>query len=184
MRNLFTTRGLPLAAAAVLAIAGAGCGDDDPAQEEGQTQAPTETATDGETPAGDAAGDDTGQLFEDRDTLVGERATFTAEVSSVVSDTAVEVAGEGGDPILVVNLDPESGALEQGQQVQVSGDVRVFDEEEMAAEYPYDDSGFYWDEPVWGDYDGTVIVVADQVEVQDGGTASPGGDTATETEDG
>ncbi|MEX5302308.1 hypothetical protein [Kocuria sabuli] len=124
------------AAAALAAAAGlglAGCSTEGP-----ETGADVEDVTEGEvlesSPApengpttGDAFVGDYDQGFSDeRETYVGQQVTLSAEVSDVISDDGLVIAGTAEntvDPLLVL-YDMDQVDVEEGQVVEVVGTVQ------------------------------------------------------------
>lgn len=123
-------------AAALAAVAGfglAGCSTEGP-----ETGADVEDVTEGEvlesSPAtengpttGDAFVGDYDQGFSDeRETYVGQQVTLSAEVSDVISDDGLVIAGTAEntvDPLLVL-YDMDQVDVEEGQVVEVVGTVQ------------------------------------------------------------
>lgn len=124
------------AAAALAAVAGlglAGCSTEGP-----ETGADVEDITEGEVlesspaPQGDAT---TGEAFvgdydqgfsDERETYVGQQVTLSAEVSDVIGDDALVIAGtveNTVDPLLVL-YDMDQVDVEEGQVVEVTGTVQ------------------------------------------------------------
>lgn len=124
------------AAAALAAVAGlglAGCSTEGPETgtdvediSEGEVLESSPAPADGPT-AEDAFVGDYDQAFSDeRETYVGQQVTLSAEVSDVISDDALVIAGTAEntvDPLLVL-YDMDQVDVEEGQVVEVTGTVQ------------------------------------------------------------
>lgn len=124
------------AAAALAAVAGlglAGCGTEGP-----ETGTDVEDVTEGEVlesspapenapTAGDTfVGNYDQDFYDEREAYVGQEVTLSAEVSDVISDAGLVIAGTAEntvDPLLVL-YDMDRVDVEEGQVVEVTGTVQ------------------------------------------------------------
>lgn len=125
-RRTFTTT---LAAAALVALPLAGCGDT-----AADTASESTTSAESASPSSDEGGSgigesaDGGAADQTLDGKVGEQVSFMAEVETMIEPNALTVGGEevGENPILIVGADlPQD--VEVGDTVQVRGTVEEFD---------------------------------------------------------
>ena len=110
-----------MAAAAVCLALVTGCGGDAESPREG---------TSAEELTGDVSG-----TFDIQTATVGSRVSLRAVITTVLSDGAFEVRAldaASDQPLLVLNRED---ALEVGQEVQVVGIVRLFNDEQLATDY-------------------------------------------------
>ena len=115
------------------------------------------------------AADDTDTLFGDGESLIGQEATVSAEVSEMITTTdvgsAFRIAGESGDPIAVVSASPPI-EMDANDVVQVSGMVvqvqrDTFEEDfGIAADELFEDADGWFEEE-----EGSLAISADRIEV-------------------
>lgn len=101
----------------------------------------------------DSAGPETGADVEDvteddnyfgTDEHLGETVTVSAEVTDVISPTSFELAGDDwGDESLLVTSATEVQNLNEGDVVQVTGEVGQFIYGDYSEEYGLADVGMY-----------------------------------------
>lgn len=122
--------------------------------------------------ADDTVGDsdvfDYESFYADADSLIGETVTVSAAVSEVWTEdgAAFTIGGDSGEPIPVISTNPPADlALED--VVQVTGTVKVIQQDTFEDEFGVTDDIF--DDPTtfFEDWDGEVALAATSVEVID-----------------
>lgn len=158
----------PLALATVVALV-AGCSNDSAGPEQGTD---VEDVAEAEPEEGEGA------------QLLGQNVTVSGEVDEVVDEGAFRVGGDdlGGDSALVLSqsgsfddlgTDVNEGLVEDDTVVQVTGTVREFDlaafEEEFGVDY---------DDELYEEFEGEVVIVADQVSTLAGESLTIAGEVS------
>lgn len=130
-------------AALVLAAAVSGCGSDSEQPREGVR---TEELTN------DASGS-----FDLAQAEAGQRASLRVTVERVLSPNSFVVPAKdtNSTPLLVVAKDPD---IRDGAELQVSGQLQVFEYDDLSAEYQLAAQSVY------ADFDGELVLVAQLVD--------------------
>ena len=114
-------------------------------------------------------GDDTETLFDDGESLIGQEATVSAEVSEIVTTTdvgsAFRIAGESGDPIAVVSASPPA-EIDANDVVRVSGTVVQVQRDTFEQDFGIAADELFEDPEGWfAEEEGSLAMAADRIEV-------------------
>ncbi|MGY2129762.1 hypothetical protein [Blastococcus sp. SYSU DS0617] len=137
-------------------------GEDEPVEEPDAPDGP-----DGEPP-GEAPPDPDRSFFGEPEAPLGEQVTVRGEVVDVLTSTpvasALRVAGEAGEPVVVVTVTP-SPEIGTGDQVEVSGTVVDVDPDTFEADFGIAADELFDDPRAWlDDAEGQVAIAATRIE--------------------
>lgn len=129
-----------------------------------------------EGPMEDEPADEGAAILADPREHVGEEVTVTAEISQLYDTTdagsVFRIAGDVGEQVAVVSTDPPEQLL-ANDVVQVTGTVMLVDEPEFEEKFGIAaDELFEEADNFFADVDGEAAIVADSVELVEGGSGN------------